>query len=129
MRLAKDRRGLVLSGVVLLLVLPAMMLATSLFAIIEMGGETVALQASSDKVFYTGRDVERIIENLWRENMLHDNTDDTLRKLADNYRAATGLLVDMTPTWIQLGENVELNISLHIRDPRGAAQYLSTVEL
>ncbi|MBA7604356.1 hypothetical protein ES703_11476 [subsurface metagenome] len=103
MKLRQDQRGFVLSGIALLLVLPAMLLATSCFTIIEMGGEATALQASADKVFYTGKDIERIIENLWGYNLLFDNENNanaTFAELAENYRAATGLLVDITPSWM-----------------------------
>ena len=103
MKLRQDQRGFVLSGIALLLVLPAMLLATSCFTIIEMGGETATLQASADKVFYTGKDIERMIENLWEYNLLFNNEDNanaTFAELAENYRAATGLLVDITPSWM-----------------------------
>ncbi len=103
MKLGRDQRGFVLSGVALLLVLPAMLLATSCFAIIEMGGEAVALQTTADKVFYTGNDIERMIKKMWDDDLLTDNEPNTNAKfadLADNYRAATGLLVDITPTWM-----------------------------
>ncbi len=111
MKLRRDQRGFVLSGIALLLVLPAMLLAASCFTIIEMGGEATALQASADKVFYTVKDIERVVEDLWGESLLIDNAGITLSKLADNYRAATGLLVDITPSWmlwihvISTGEN------------------------
>ena len=111
MRMRQEQRGFVLSGIALLLVLPAMLLVASCFAIIEMGGEAAALQASADKVFYTGNDIERVVKDLWGESLLIDNADITLSKLADNYRAATGLLVDITPSWmlwihvINTGEN------------------------
>lgn len=112
MMMRQDQRGFVLSGTALLLVLPAMLLVASCFTIIEMGGEAAALQASADKVFYTGRDAERIIKNLWDANLLYENTAILLNKLAENYRAATGLLVDFTPTWM-LWENVKETGSIH----------------
>ncbi len=111
MRMRKDQRGFVLSGIALLLVLPAMLLVASCFTIIEMGGEATTLQASADKVFYTGNDIERVVKDLWNESLLIDNADITLSELADNYRAATGLLVDIKPSWmlwirvINIGEN------------------------
>ncbi len=103
MKLGRDQRGFVLSGVALLLVLPAMLLAASCFTIIEMGGEATALQASADKVFYIGKDIERVIEDMWDDNLLFDNQPNANAKfdnLANNYRAATGLLVDITPSWM-----------------------------
>ncbi|GAG85231.1 unnamed protein product, partial [marine sediment metagenome] len=65
MKLRRDQRGFVLSGIALLLVLPAILLVASCFTIIEMGGEATALQASADKVFYIGKDIERVVEDLW----------------------------------------------------------------
>lgn len=103
MKVRQDQRGFVLSGAALLLVLPAMMIAASCFAVIEMGGEAAALQASADKVFYTGKDIERVIWDLWYENILVDNETNANEKfdnLAENYRVTTGLLVDITPTWM-----------------------------
>lgn len=111
MRMRQDQRGFVMSGAALLLVLPAMLLVASCFTIIEMGGEAAALQASADTVLYTGNDIERVIKDLWSDGLLIDNADITLSKLADNYRAATGLLVNITPSWmlwihvINTGEN------------------------
>mgnify|MGYP000374030641 CR=1 FL=1 len=125
MRMRQDQRGFVLSGTALLLVLPAMLLVASCFAIIEMGGEAAALQASADKVFYTGNDIERVVKDLWGESLLIDNADITLSKLADNYRAATGLLVDIGPA--TYGENTE--IPVYVRDPRGVVRYFTIVEL
>ena len=103
MKLKKDQRGFVLSGTALLLVLPAMILAVSSLAIVGVGGETVSLQITADKVFYTGKDVERVLRNVWDENVLFDNKPDVNAKfenLAENYRAATGLLVDIKPRWM-----------------------------
>ncbi|MFN4132837.1 MAG: hypothetical protein ACK4GQ_00475 [Candidatus Hadarchaeales archaeon] len=97
-----DKRGFVLSGIALLLVLPAMMLTASFLAIVGMGGETASLQGVADKVFYTGKDIERVLADVWRENLLFDNENNANRYfsyLADNYRTATGLLVEITPKW------------------------------
>ncbi len=96
-----------MSGIALLLVLPAMLLAASCLRIIETGGETTSLQALSDKVSYTGHDIERMIKYM-SNNRLPIN-DNTLKQLAENYRAATGLLVDIGPTpvyplWIHVIE-------------------------
>jgi len=91
----REQRGLVLSGLALLLVLPAMLVVASCFRVVETGGEAAALQITSDKVIYTGKDIERVIRYMASNNLPIDNT--TLRKLADNYQAATGLLVDVGP--------------------------------
>ncbi|TKJ26313.1 MAG: hypothetical protein CEE41_02445 [Hadesarchaea archaeon B3_Hades] len=115
MRLKEEQRGFVLSGIALLLVLPAMLLAASCFRIIETGGEAVSLQATADKVFYTGDDIERIINDMWDENLLANNESNVNVKfdeLADNYRVITGLLVDLTPSW-KLWIHVENNGADH----------------
>lgn len=98
MKLRDEQRGFVLSGIALLLVLPAMLLAASCLRIVEAGGEAASLQTLSDKVSYTGHDIERMIGYMSR-NRLPIN-DDTLRELAENYRAATGLLVDIGPVTV-----------------------------
>ena len=103
MRLRNDRRGFVLSGIALLLVLPAMLLAASFLKVVGTGGEAVSLQITADKVYYTGKDIERVLRSVWDENLLFDskpNTNAKFENLADNYRAATGLLVDITPSWM-----------------------------
>jgi hypothetical protein len=68
-----------------------------------MGGETVALQATADKVYYTGIDLVRVLENMWSSNMLADNrpnSNSRFDNLTDNYCVVTGLLVDFTPSWM-----------------------------
>lgn len=100
-----DQRGFVLSGIAILLVLPAMLLAASCFKVIETGGETTSLQALSDKVAYTAHDIERMIKHM--DNQMLGINDNTLSALADNYRAATGLLIDIGsvtvyPLWIHV---------------------------
>jgi hypothetical protein len=94
--LRNDQRGFVLSGLALLLVLPAMLLAASCLKTIEVGGEATSLQTLSDKVSYTGYDIERMIKYMTNKKIPIDNS--TLNSLAENYRAVTGLLVDIVPT-------------------------------
>ncbi|MDI6884101.1 MAG: hypothetical protein QMD00_03030 [Hadesarchaea archaeon] len=94
MKLRSDRRGFVLSGAALLLVLPAMMLAASCLSIIGEGEEATSLQTLSDKVIYTAHDIKRVITYMINNKIPTDAS--TLGALAENYRAATGLLVDIT---------------------------------
>jgi hypothetical protein len=75
-----------------------MLLAASLLTIAEAGGEAASLQALSDKVSYTGHDIERMIRYMTNNKLPIDTT--TLNALAENYRAATGLLVETTPVGI-----------------------------
>jgi Ca2+-binding RTX toxin-like protein len=114
MRRRADERGFVLSGTALLLVLPAMILTSSLITVAWMGGETASFQAISDKVFYTGNDISRLVENIWLDNVLFDNENNSnldFVYMADNYASVSGLLVDITPTWMfwiyveETGEN------------------------
>jgi hypothetical protein len=103
MRLKRDQCGFVLSGTGLLLVLPAMVLMASFLAIVEIGGGGTSLQGIAEKVFYTGNDIERVLADVWDENLLSDNEPNanaTFAELADNYRASTGLLLDVTPSWM-----------------------------
>ncbi|NVM56554.1 MAG: hypothetical protein HWN51_00320 [Desulfobacterales bacterium] len=114
-----DQRGFVLSGIALLLVLPAMLLAASFLAIAGAGGEAVSLQSLSDKVVYTGHDIERLINYMENNGLPIDNT--TLSALAENYIAATGLLVDI---WRE-GNNVIENV----RDSGNIASYYENIAL
>lgn len=93
MRLRQEQHGFVLSGAALLLVLPAMLLAASFLRIVEIGGETTSLQAVADKVAYTGYDLERMIKYMNYRGLPINS--ESLGYLADNYRASTGLLVDL----------------------------------
>lgn len=119
MGLTRDQRGFVLSGIALLLALPAMLLAASFLAMVGAGGEAVSLQSLSDKVFYTGHDIERLINYMGDSGLPIDNT--TLSALAENYSAATGLLVDI---WRE-GNNVIENV----RDPGNMVSYYENIAL
>jgi hypothetical protein len=114
-----DQRGLVLSGLALLMVLPAMLLAASYFRVVEMGGGVTSIQTIADKVNYTGHDAERMIDYLLVQGQPIDNT--TLNALADNYCAATGLLVDIWRT--------DNTVIIHVRDPGLVVRYHASIEL
>ena len=125
MRLRGDQHGFVLSGAALLLVLPAVMLSATLLAMVGTGGEAVSLQISADKVFYTGNDIERMLVKMWEENILADNeinANAKFARLADNYRAATGLLVDITPRWM-------LWTLYETKESRAGTQYCKTARV
>jgi len=107
MKLRDEQRGFVLSGIALLLVLPAMLLAASSLRIIEVGSEAVSLQTLSDKVNYTGHDIRRMISYMYLNRM--PITDNTLRELAENYQAATGLLVETGPKLVHQLRTYVLN--------------------
>ena len=118
MHLNDDKRGFILSGIALLLVLPAMLLAASYLGMISIGGETTSLEVLSDKVNYAGHDIERVIDYMKNNEIPRDNQN--LNTLAENYRVATGLIVEIVQT--------QQGISVKVRDPMGAAQYSSIVE-
>lgn len=118
-KLRDEQRGFVLSGIALLLVLPAMLLAASCLRVVEAGEEAASLQALSDKVNYTGNDIERMVKYMENSKLPIDNS--TLNALADNYQAATGLLVNLS-----LDNNV---VTIDVKDPRAAAHYLDNIVL
>ena len=114
-----DQRGFVLNGIALLLVLPAFLLAGVGLKLISTAQETVAIQLVADKVFYTSWDLDRTLDMIWIENVLFDNESNTnryFRWLAENYRAATGMLVEIAPSW---------KFWIHV-DNNGADHYAGT---
>jgi hypothetical protein len=114
-----------MSGLALLLVLPAMLLATSYFKVIELGGEAATIQIVADKVNYAGRDVERVIKYWLQQGTSVDNY--LLNKLAENYRAATGLLVNIKGIDSDHDNQVD-TADVVVSDPRSAANYSSRLE-
>lgn len=119
LRLRDDQRGFVVSGIALLLVLPAMLLAASCLRIVETGGETTSLQTLSDKVSSAGRDIERMINDIQSKKLPIENA--TLNQIAENYRSSTGLLVS-----VRLNSDYGNKITIDVKDPRNAAQYSLT---
>ena len=119
MKLRDEQRGFVLSGIALLLVLPAMLLAASCLRVVEAGGEATSLQALSDKVNHVGQDIERMIMYMKNNKLPIDNS--TLNALAENYRASTGLLVNIWKENNLVFENVW--------DPRAAVRYFGNIAL
>jgi len=120
-----EQRGLVLSGLALLLILPAMLLAASYFKIVEMGGEATTNQIAMDKVSYTARDIERAIKYLMKTGQAFDNL--TLVELADNYRTATGLLVDIAGVDTDNDNAIDAAI-ISVQDPSAVARYSTMLE-
>jgi len=123
MNLDHDQRGFVLSGLALLLILPAMVLSASCLAVVKTGGEAASLQTVADKVHNAGLNVEYTIEWMWVSSGLPvDNS--TLLMLEEACENATGLLVDIS--------NVEDNLAkIHItvQDPLGSARFDDILEL
>lgn len=119
MGLSEDQRGFVLSGMALLLILPAMLLSSFCLVMVKEGGETASLQAVADKVSYTGWHLENTVVMMEMYDMLITNA--TLGVLAQKCEASTGLLVTITRS-----DNI---VTINVQDPRGVARYLSTLDL
>ncbi len=98
MRFSRDQRGFVLSGIALLLILPAMLVAAYGLRAIELGGESASVQVMADKVSYAGRNIASTIEFMQSNKV--PITDEVLCSLAENSSAATGLLVDISSEWV-----------------------------
>jgi hypothetical protein len=96
-----------------------MLLAASLLTIAGTRGGAVSLQTLSDKVDYTGYDIERVLNYMVNNELPTDSS--SLSALAENYRAATGLLVDIG---LQLDD-----VIIYVRDSRSAARYSSLLQL
>ena len=123
--LREDNRGLLMSGLALLLVLPAMLLAASYFKVIELGSETAATQIAADKVNYAGHDIERVIKYLLQQGTPIDNY--LLGNLVENYRAATGLLININGIDSDNDNQID-TADVLVSDPRSAANYSSRLE-
>jgi len=123
--LTREQRGMVLSGLALLLVLPAMVLVASYFRMVEMGGGATAAQIAMDKVNYTAGDIDRVIKYMMRTGQAFDNI--TLQELADNYRAATGLIVEIAGVDTD-NDNAIDSTTILVQDPKSAARYFTTLE-
>lgn len=100
----KDQRGLVLSGVTLLLVLPALLISASFLTVLKTGGEGSSIQSISDKVSYVGRDVERMVKHLSDMGITLD--EETVRNLSENYEKVTGVSVEIGTGVYDIWENV-----------------------
>lgn len=118
-RLCDEEKGFVLSGMALLLILPAMLLSSFCLVIVEEGGETVSLQAVADKVSYTGWHIKNTVERIELYGVIITNA--KLEMLAEKCEAFTGLSVTLTGL-----NNI---VTIDVQDPRGVARYSSTLDL
>jgi len=78
-----------------------------------------------DKVDYTGRDIERIVKYMLETGQPFDNI--TLQELTDNYRATTGLLVQVAGVDTDNDNTIDSTI-ISVQDPGSAARYFTTIE-
>lgn len=90
----KDERGLVLSGIALLLILPSLLIASSYLTILSQGGEATSIQSIGDKVFYVGIDIENTVLQMKNYNMKINESN--LDNLENKYESSTGLSVNLT---------------------------------
>jgi hypothetical protein len=123
--LVREQRGLLLSGLAMLLVLPAMLLVASYFRMVKMGSDATAAQIEMDKVNYAVRDIERIIKYMVKTGQPFDNT--TLARLADNYRVSTGLLLDISG-FDSDNDNAIDTALISLQDPNKATRYFTTLK-
>lgn len=123
--MVREQRGLLLSGLALLLVLPAMLLVASYFRMVKMGSDATAAQIEMDKVNYAVRDIERVIKYMVKTGQPFDNT--TLTRLADNYRASTGLLVDISG-FDSDNDNAIDTAFISLQDPNEETRYFTTLK-
>jgi hypothetical protein len=107
MSLRHDKGGFVLSGIALLLIIPAMLLMASTLMVVETGGQSTNIQGQYDKVYHTGEDLSNVINLMQNNNVWLD--DNILKSLTDNCRSATGLLVDVhVVSWVfPIWEHIE----------------------
>jgi hypothetical protein len=122
--LVREQRGLLLSGLALLLVLPAMLLVASYFRMVKTGSDATAAQIEMDKVNYAMNDIERIIKYMTKTGQPFDNA--TLARLADNYRVSTGLLVDISGLDSD-NDNVIDTAMISVQDPNKETRYSTTL--
>jgi hypothetical protein len=120
-----EQRGLLLSGLALLLVLPAMLLVASYFRMVKMSSDATAAQIQMDKINYAVGDIERIIKYMVKTGQPFDNT--TLGQLADNYRVSTGLLIDVSGLDSD-NDNVIDTAIISVQDPNKAELYFTTLK-
>jgi hypothetical protein len=121
----REQRGLLLSGLALLLVLPAMLLVASYFRMVKMGSDATAAQIEMDKINYAMNDIERIIKYMVKTGQPFDNA--TLGELADNYRVSTGLLVDISGLDSDNDNAIDTAL-ITLEDPNKATRYSTTLK-
>ncbi|MEM3402031.1 MAG: hypothetical protein QW179_04175 [Candidatus Hadarchaeales archaeon] len=121
-----DERGFALSGFALLLILPAVLIGGTLLRVAAFGAESIGLQAVADKVFYAGRDIERLVRKTWDENILADNRPNanaTILGIQENYRNNAGVVAEVIPTWKLWTRSENRPNPSGIRDSRAGTNY------
>lgn len=114
-----SQEGLILSGIALLLILPALLITSTYLMIIQEGGEATSIQSTSDKVFYTGLDIENTIHQMNLYDMNVNNS--TLDSIERKYEINTALEVELHRT-----DNI---VTIIVTDPKKAAEYSNQINL
>lgn len=117
--LLDSQRGLILSGVALLLILPALLITSTYLMMIQEGGEATSIQSTSDKVFYTGLDIENTIHQMNLYDMNVNNS--TLDSIERKYEINTALEVELHRT-----DNI---VYIEVKDPKKTAKYSNQINL
>ncbi len=107
-----NQKGMVLSGVALLLILPAMLLSATFLTIVETGEEGTAVKQLSDKAFYTAYDIKHTLRNLKSSGRRMDEK--VFQGIAENYKQKTGfgeINIDYAPfdIWVDYWDNSTTN--------------------
>ncbi|KXA91247.1 hypothetical protein AKJ57_01905 [candidate division MSBL1 archaeon SCGC-AAA259A05] len=114
-----SQKGLILSGIALLLILPALLITSTYLMMIQEGGEATSIQSTSDKVFYTGLDIENTIHQMDLYDMNVNNS--TLDSIERKYEINTALEVELHRT-----DNI---VTIKVTDPKKTAEYSSQINL
>lgn len=114
-----DENGFVLSGLALLLILPAMLLASSYLLIVAESGEIASIQTNAESVSATGRDVRDTVRKMKLYELRINES--TLNDIAQQHEHYTGLTVNLTLD--------EYKVFINVRDPSGTASYENVLDL
>ncbi len=76
-------KGMVLSGIALLLVLPALLLSATFLTTVEIGGETTAVQGMSDKISFKAYDIKKTLR--YRQQHGERLDKEALNRLENSY--------------------------------------------
>lgn len=117
--ISEDERGFVLSGIALLLILPAMLLTSTFLVTVHEGNEAISIQTVSDKVFYTGVNIENAITQMKNHGM--EPSEENFNVIEEKFESLTSLTVEI--------ENTNGNVSIYVSDPNKTAEFSSEITL
>ncbi len=85
--LRDDQRGMIMSGIALLLVLPAMLISATFLTIVHTGGEATSIERLSDRAAYTAYNMKNSIRDLKESGERLDS--EVLDQIAEKYSQNT----------------------------------------